>query len=97
MRAVGHHNNTLVMSIGNYRFGDFPRLGFSLVWAQAPLRFWRSISRSNECCLKVSPIGKKLKMLAFNHFNSRKAGILEPVSTLMINKANDPYCYSRSC
>ncbi|BAQ16669.1 SLC13 family permease [Methyloceanibacter caenitepidi] len=26
----GHHNNTLVMSIGNYRFGDFPRVGLLL-------------------------------------------------------------------
>ncbi|ODR97880.1 hypothetical protein AUC68_10080 [Methyloceanibacter methanicus] len=30
LTPFGHHNNTLVMSIGNYRFGDFPRVGLLL-------------------------------------------------------------------
>jgi di/tricarboxylate transporter len=31
LTPFGHHNNALVMSIGNYRFGDFARLGLPLV------------------------------------------------------------------
>jgi di/tricarboxylate transporter len=31
LTPFGHHNNALVMSIGNYRFLDFARLGFPLV------------------------------------------------------------------
>ena len=31
LTPFGHHNNALVMSIGNYRFGDYARLGFPLV------------------------------------------------------------------
>jgi di/tricarboxylate transporter len=31
LTPFGHHNNALVMSIANYRFGDFARLGFPLV------------------------------------------------------------------
>jgi di/tricarboxylate transporter len=30
LTPFGHHNNALVMSIGNYRFGDFARLGIPL-------------------------------------------------------------------
>lgn len=30
LTPFGHHNNALVMSIGNYRFGDFARVGFLL-------------------------------------------------------------------
>ena len=33
----GHHNNTLVMSIGNYRFSDFLRLGLPLTLGAAAL------------------------------------------------------------
>jgi di/tricarboxylate transporter len=31
LTPFGHHNNALVMSIGNYRFSDFARLGIPLV------------------------------------------------------------------
>jgi di/tricarboxylate transporter len=31
LTPFGHHNNALVMSVANYRFGDFARLGFPLV------------------------------------------------------------------
>jgi di/tricarboxylate transporter len=31
LTPFGHHNNALVMSIGNYRFADFARLGLPLV------------------------------------------------------------------
>jgi di/tricarboxylate transporter len=31
LTPFGHHNNALVMSIGGYRFVDFPRLGLPLV------------------------------------------------------------------
>ena len=30
LTPFGHHNNTLVMSLGNYRFGDFARVGVLL-------------------------------------------------------------------
>ena len=30
LTPFGHHNNALVMSIGNYRFSDFARVGFLL-------------------------------------------------------------------
>ena len=30
LTPFGHHNNALVMSLGNYRFGDFARVGFLL-------------------------------------------------------------------
>lgn len=30
LTPFGHHNNTLVMSLGNYRFGDFARVGLLL-------------------------------------------------------------------
>lgn len=33
LTPFGHHNNTLVMSIGNYRFADFPRVGLPVTIA----------------------------------------------------------------
>jgi di/tricarboxylate transporter len=30
LTPFGHHNNTLVMGLGHYRFGDFPRVGAPL-------------------------------------------------------------------
>jgi di/tricarboxylate transporter len=41
LTPFGHHNNTLVMGLGSYRFGDFPRAGWSvtLVTATAGLLF----------------------------------------------------------
>jgi di/tricarboxylate transporter len=37
LTPFGHHNNALVMSIGNYRFSDFARLGFPLTLVTAAL------------------------------------------------------------
>ena len=31
LTPFGHHNNTLVMGIANYRFGDYARFGWPLV------------------------------------------------------------------
>ena len=33
LTPFGHHNNTLSMSIGSYRFGDFLRAGWPLTLA----------------------------------------------------------------
>ncbi|ESR25362.1 SLC13 family permease [Lutibaculum baratangense] len=39
LTPFGHHNNTLVMGIGDYRFRDYPRLGLPLV-AVAAVTAW---------------------------------------------------------
>jgi di/tricarboxylate transporter len=41
LTPFGHHNNTLVMGLGNYRFIDFPKAGWgvTLVTAAAGLLF----------------------------------------------------------
>jgi di/tricarboxylate transporter len=35
LTPFGHHNNTLVMGLGNYRFTDFPRAGWAVTLAAA--------------------------------------------------------------
>jgi di/tricarboxylate transporter len=35
LTPFGHHNNTLVMGLGSYRFADFPRAGWPVTAAAA--------------------------------------------------------------